>query len=56
MCIGGHKKRYIKYIGFISINDKKGIGFLCQIPKKNSNDKIKIQIKNANFLPLSEIA
>ena len=56
MGIGGHEKRYIKHICFISINDKKGIGFLCQIPKTNSNEEIKVLITNANFLPLSEIA
>ena len=55
MGIGGHEKRYIKNICFISVNDKKGIGFLCQIPQTNSEEKIHVLITNANFLPMSEI-
>ena len=51
----GYEKKYNKRICFFEKNEKKGLGFLCFLPKPDSNEKIPALITNATFLFLSKI-
>ena len=39
MGASGYEKKYNKRICFFEMNERKGLGFLCFLPKTDSNEK-----------------